>query len=234
MVKNSETENQSFKKNNDLTVEQQEQQRKRELQRQQHQKRMKPGGTINPEQLIKSSDKFQKTQETRSQESVKGEGFSSSDQPAKDFSSLKKGNFKQIKQAAQSTLKGDSQAISQSASVFILNSLWGSLFTLIGFFPALLGLNIYFFASTGLLDIIFLGLSKRIAPFGIMTHSLPQGLGKILGIIVLFSLNFLALVLLSIFFVMIVLMVTAITDPWGLAKQLSGFVWDAFKSLFSQ
>jgi hypothetical protein len=226
--------NQSLKANQ---IHNQMQQRKRELQRQQHQKRLKSSGIVNPEQLTKHSDGQAQHQNnlSSSQKNIKEEGFSSQEQATKDsLSQKKRGGLEEIKQAAQSTIKGGSSQTSQQASAFVLNSLWGSLFTLIGFLPALLGLNLYFFASIGLLDIIFFGLSKKMTPFGILTRSLPEGLGKILGILVLFSLNLLALFILSAFFVMIIIIVTAIRDPWELIKRLPGIAWDVFKSLFNK
>jgi len=105
----------------------------------------------------------------------------------------------------------------QQGSEFLLNILWGSLFT--PFFPLiLLALNLYFFASVGILDGIGgIQVSKSLAPFGLSTKILPGGLGKILGIIALFGLDFLVLVIILI----ILVAIYALVHP-------ASFLWEAF------
>lgn len=142
------------------------------------------------------------------------------------------GRVQAIKEALKATGEGASTEITSQASAFVLNTLWSSVLTIGGIFPALIGLNVYFVISSGIFDALIPSVSQKIAPFGLFTKSLPEGLGKILGIIALFLLDFLCLVLFSIIAVLIVIMVTAITDPWELIKLLSAIAWDLFKSLF--
>ena len=137
------------------------------------------------------------------------------------------GKIKAIKQAMSAVDQaGGSTEISHQAAEFILNVLWANVLTP-WFFFTVIGLNIYAALSSGILDIIFPGMSKKLAPFGICTKTLPMGLGKFLGIVALIVLNLILICLLLI----IVVFIYYLINPAELIKLLPG--WEIISKMFS-
>lgn len=212
---------------------QKEEEVKRKLYSQQNKARLEARKNIDSGQINRSfQDKKKNNFQQESQNEIKGE---SQEQMKKGKAGFKGGKIGAIKKATQKLKSsGASNVASQQASSVLLNTLWSSLFSFFGFFPALLGLNIYFFISIGFLDIIFSGLSKKLAPFGFFNKVMPKGLSKLLGIIILLFSDLLALVILIIIVFFIVMLVTALTQPVEFLKLFWGALSDFVKSLFSK
>ena len=101
------------------------------------------------------------------------------------------------KAVAKGGVKSLTKVASQQGSQAVLDALWNSIVQPL-FILNLIALNIYALASSGILNAIWPGVSKKLAPFGYQTKMLPFGLGQILGIIVLITLDILTFVIIVI------------------------------------
>ncbi len=135
------------------------------------------------------------------------------------------GKKKAIKDAISAVKEQGSEEVFQQASGFIQNILWGSVLAPT-FLLAVAGLDVYAMLLSGLIDGIVPGLSTRLAPLGILTKSLPMGLGKFLGRIALVFLN----VVLIILFLIIIVFIYYLVNPAELIKLLPE--WETVSKLF--
>lgn len=215
------------------TKQKEEQERKRKLYSQQNKARLGERRNIDSGQMDRSfQNKEDINRQQKNQRKIQEESKEQTKESKAGFGGGKIGAIKKATQKLKSS--GASNVASQQASSVLLNTLWSSLFSFFGFFPALLGLNIYFFISIGFLDIIFSGLSKKLAPFGFFDKVMPKGLSKLLGIVILLFSDLLALVILLIIAFFVVMLVTALTQPIEFLKLFWGALSDFVKSLFSK
>lgn len=213
----------------------QEQEQKRKLYQEQRQaankddkKPLKIQSPLNQESLINRSTNIGPEQEEQRQRQEKAkERLEQSKELLNKDRSAGGGKIKAIKQAMSAVDQaGGSTEISHQAAEFILNVLWANVFTP-WFFFTVIGLNVYAALSSGILDIIFPGMSKKLAPFGICTKTLPMGLGKFLGIVALVVLNLIFICLLLI----IVVFIYYLLNPGELIKLLPD--WETISKMFS-
>ena len=108
-------------------------------------------------------------------------------------------------------VQGLAKMAGEEGGEHILNALWISLFTLTPLaLLSLVTLHIYALASSGILNMIWPDISKKLAPFGLYNRILPFGLGKILGIIVLVAVDILILIIILIIIALLYFMTNPI------------------------